>query len=181
MCFARLCALLAAAAWAAAAAPAPGRDGSEAGDGAARAAAAFELQDQFGASHAVRFPRAAVSVVMLADREGSEQLEAWIRPLCTRYPNGGVDLLGVARLDAVPRALRPLVRALFRRNSAYPVMMDWTGDVTEAYDGAEGRATLVVIDRAGRIQHRVDGPANERALEDCCRRIDDLLVAPAAE
>jgi hypothetical protein len=39
----------------------------------------------------------------------------------------------------------------------------------------------VVIDRAGRIQHRVDGPANERALEDCCRRIDELLVAPAAE
>ena len=61
----------------------------------------FDLQDQFGKLHQVAFPKARVSVLTLADRAGSEQLEGWVRPLYERYRDT-IDIHGVAKLDGVP-------------------------------------------------------------------------------
>lgn len=136
--------------------------------------AGFELQDQYGARHRVAFPRQRISVLVFADREGSEQLESWVRPLYERY-RGAIDIHGVAKLAGVPPPLRPVLRAIFRRAVEYPVMMDWTGRVSEEYAYEACRVNLVVVSPAGRVEYRFNGAATPAELDQCFARIDGLL------
>jgi hypothetical protein len=142
----------------------------------------FELRDQYGTLHQVAFPKERVSVLAFADRVGSEQLEGWVRPLYERYRDT-IDINGVAKLAGVPAALRGMLRAIFRRNLKYPVMMDWTGAVSADYSCEARVANVVVLSPAGRIEYRFNGKANRAELKQCFERIDGLLgtSAPRAE
>jgi hypothetical protein len=144
--------------------------------------AGFELRDQFGTRHQLSFPRDRISVLAFADRAGSEQLEGWVRPLYERYRDT-IDIRGVAKLAGVPAPLRPVLRAIFRRALEYPVMMDWTGRVSEDYAYEARRVNLMVINPAGRIEYRFNGAATPTELQQCFERIDGLLgsSAPRAE
>ncbi|MDZ4198803.1 MAG: hypothetical protein U1E27_05890 [Kiritimatiellia bacterium] len=136
----------------------------------------FRLQDQFGTWHDVGFPRDRVIVLALADRQGSDQLEGWIDPLVERYPDR-IDLQGVARLAGVPSLMRPALRALFRRALDQPVMMDWTGIVSDDFRYQQGVVNLLVITPAGRIDYRFNGVASPEELIRCFESIDRILEA----
>lgn len=138
----------------------------------------FELQDQFGTQHQITFPQNRISVLLFADREGSQQLEGWVKPLYERYRDA-IDIQGVARLVGVPPPLRPVIRAIFRRLFAHPVMMDWTGHVSDHFAFESGRVNLLVISPAGQTEYRINGPATPALLEQCYARIDTLLGASA--
>ncbi len=141
----------------------------------------FELHDQFGRLHVVRFPRTRVGVLVLADRRGSEQIEGWIGPIYARY-RGAVVIEGVARLQGVPEVLRGWIRAMFRRHVPdHPVLLDWSGEVFDRYGGRPGVANVMVLRPDGAIEHRYDGAATPEALEACFRRIDRLLGSPGAD
>jgi hypothetical protein len=140
--------------------------------------AGFELRDQFGTRHQLSFPRDRISVLAFADRAGSEQLEGWVRPLYERYRDT-IDIHGVAKLAGVPAALRGMLRAIFRRNLDYPVMMDWTGAVSTNYNYEARVANVVVLSPAGRIEYRFNGKASPAELKQCFERIDGILGTPA--
>ncbi|MBX7259709.1 MAG: hypothetical protein K1Y02_25360, partial [Candidatus Hydrogenedentes bacterium] len=108
-------------------------------------AAEFTLEDQFGKAHTYAFPKDKVSVLLFADREGSEQIEGWVRPLYDKYRNA-IDVDGVALLKGVPEWMRGTVRFLFRKQAAHPVMMDWTGETTEQFDCRAKVASVFVVD-----------------------------------
>jgi hypothetical protein len=135
----------------------------------------FELRDQYGETHEVVFPGSRVSVLVFADRKGSEQLEDWVRPLFRRYRDE-IDIRGVAKLKGVPRLLRPTLRSVFRKQVPYPVMMDWTGDVSQDYQYEARVANVIVLCSAGQIAYRFNGQADPAALKKCCDRIDKLLA-----
>jgi hypothetical protein len=137
----------------------------------------FELEDQHGRRHQVEFPKARVTVLTLADRAGSDQLEGWVRPLYERYRDA-IDIHGVAKLAGVPTPLRPMLRALFRKGVDYPVMMDWTGEVSTNCNVEARVANLMVICPAGRVDYRFNGPASPEELRRCFARIDALLSRP---
>lgn len=139
----------------------------------------FELQDQFGTEHAVVFPSDRVSVLVFADRKGSGQLEDWVRPLYKRYRDD-IDIRGIAKLKGVPRLLRPTLRTIFRNRLPYPVMMDWTGDVSEDYQYEAMLANVVVLCSAGKIEYRFNGQADPAELKKCFERIDRLLAEAEA-
>lgn len=142
---------------------------------AARAAApGFVLQDQHGRTHEVRFPQDRVCVLAFADRAGSEQLEGWVRPLYGRYQEA-ITIRGVAKLAGVPALLRPALRAIFRKNVEYPVMMDWTGAVSKDFNYEANVANVLVLGPDGRIAFRFNGPVSEAALQACMERIDQLM------
>ncbi|MBN1269295.1 MAG: hypothetical protein JXB04_06900 [Kiritimatiellae bacterium] len=138
----------------------------------------FKLQDQFGRQHQVVFPGARISVLAFADRAGSEQLEDWVRPLYERYRDA-IDIRGVAKVAGVPPVLQPVLRALFRRRLDYPVMMDWSGEVSTDYHYHAGEANVMVLSPAGRIAYRFNGRATPAELKACFARIDGLLAASA--
>lgn len=138
----------------------------------------FRLKDQYGRRHELVFPAPSVSVLAFADRAGSEQLEGWLRPLYERYGDA-IHIRGVARLAGVPGLLQPMLRGLFRRKVDYPVMLDWTGDVSTDYRYEAGEANVLVLSPAGRVVYRFNGRATESELRVCFARIDGLLKGAA--
>lgn len=146
-------------------------------ESAARRVKPFTLEDQFGASHSYSFPRTRVSVLLLADKEGSKQVESWVVPLHERY-DGQVDIHGVAELSAVPELMRGIVRFFFKRNSERPIMMDWEGAVTESFDSKPGLVNIYVVDTLGRIVCERSGEATMDTLADVTATVDRLLANP---
>ena len=120
----------------------------------------FELTDQYGVVHAFAFPRAKLSVLFVADQRGSDQVEAWTKPLRARFGDT-IDIDGVADVSAVPGPLRGLIRGKFKKKIPHPVMMDWGGQVSTALGCQKNKVSVLLVDRDGRIRHRAVGEATE--------------------
>lgn len=134
----------------------------------------FALKDQFGNELAYKFPREKVSVLAIGDKEGSEQLEAWIRPLVERYGDK-VDIHGIAELSAVPGIAKGVVRNIIKKKSKYAVMLDWSGDVSKSYNFQKDKANIILIDKNGSIVAKQIGTADGSKLEHFYKEIDSLL------
>lgn len=76
----------------------------------------FELTDQNAVTRNYRFPKAKVTAMIVADREGAEQLEPWIRKIYSRYEKR-IDIDGVADVSMIPKPFRGMVSAAFRKRS----------------------------------------------------------------
>jgi hypothetical protein len=137
-------------------------------------AAPLVMEDQHGDPRVLTFPRPEVSVLLIADRQGSSQLEPWIEALYDRYEDD-VAIEGVALLKGVPRPMRRMVRFLFRRGVPHPVMLDWTNKSAERYSFVAHKPNVFVITRDGRIHLRIHGPSSEENLARCFSGIDELL------
>jgi hypothetical protein len=131
----------------------------------------FELNDQHGQPHHYRFPKTNLSFVAVADRKGSTQIDAWVRPLKQRYGTK-IDIDGVADVSAVPRLLRGMVTGKFRKTMDYPVMLDWTGTVCRQFAYRNGQVNVFALDRQGKILNRWAGPANEKTLRELFAELD---------
>jgi hypothetical protein len=153
----------------------PRRNGGKARAAGKSRARAFRLADQYGATHDFGFPRRRVSVLLFADYAGSDQLEAWIRPLYERYRER-IGIYGVAELSIVPGFMHGLVRTVIRKRLDYPVMLDWQGDVARDYAYEKRQANLVVIDTHGRIVLRVVGRVDAAKLAHVTAQLDRLLT-----
>jgi hypothetical protein len=139
----------------------------------------FVLSDQFKKQQPQLFPKEKVSIFVLADRKGSDQLEDWVTPFYKRY-EARVDICGVANMKGLPKVLRPMLRGIFKMEINHPVMMDWTGNVCEALAYRQGVADIVVADREGRVVHRVSGEATQEKLQACYAAIDRLTAEAGA-
>ena len=154
-------------------------DGMQAASAATAHAAGFTLEDQFGKSHTYQFPKEKVSVLLFADREGSEQIEGWVRSLYAKYRDM-IDVDGVAMLKGVPELMRGTIRFLFRKQVDRPIMMDWSGETTEQYDCHVKEASVFVIDTQGRIVFSTYGKATDRQIEEVANAVNDLLQSAGA-
>lgn len=139
-----------------------------------REATAFELKDQYDKLEKYRFPNGRVTVLTFGDRKGASQIEGWVRPLWDRYESR-IDQKGVAVLSSVPSFARGVVRRIFKTRVKYPVLLDWSGDVSKAYGYQGGSAVLYVIDKQGRIVLSLTGVADNARLDKVYRQIDKLL------
>lgn len=135
----------------------------------------FELEDQYGEAHSYQFPKARISVILVADHPGSDQLEAWITVLRGQFSEDQVDIDGIAEMSKVPRMMRGMVRSRFRREMEYPVMLDWTGAVTALFQFKEEVANVYVIDRNGKVVQHLSGEATEEGLKSLIQTIQKLL------
>lgn len=138
----------------------------------------IELSDQFEVPHTLRFPHTNVVVLTLADHKGSKQVEGWVRPLKERFPQQ-LTLAGVADVSKVPAWLRGRVRAGFREQMPYPVMLDWKGTVCRHFAYERGDVNVLLLDRSGALRLRLTGPATAEALARLTQAIEGLL-APSA-
>ncbi len=163
---------------------APGDDKNTAENAAARkddkdaveTAPEFTLEDQFRKSHTIAYPADKASVFVLADKEGSKQVEAWVRTLYDAFQDR-VNIHGIALLKGVPSALRPTIRYLFKKQVNYPVMLDWEGTVTESFAFKPGQACVFVVNMDGSIVLSEYGPADTARGE---RVLSALLLASAS-
>ena len=139
-------------------------------------AAAFEfsLRDQHGGERGFDFPMERAAVLLIADRKGSGQLDAWVRPLYDRYGDA-IRIEGVAHLEGVPRLLRGVVTRIFRDRMKYPVMLDWSGEVSTKLESRPDVANVLIVEPDGGIPLRLSGAATEELLVRCYRALDGLL------
>jgi hypothetical protein len=142
--------------------------------GSASKAPSFVLEDQYGRTHGYKFPREKVSLLAFGDRQGAEQIESWIRPIYQRYEKR-IDIFGVADVSAVPPFLRGLVRGAFQNKLDYPVMLDWSGEVSKSYAYRSGKANIFLVDRRGQIVLIKTGAATATDLDHIYQKLDKLL------
>lgn len=134
----------------------------------------FELKDQYGNSQAYRFPNGRVNVLIFGDRKGSGQIEAWVRPLYERYQDR-INIKGIAALSSVPSFARGMVTRIFKSQVKYPVLLDWTGGVTQSYGYEAGKANVFVVGPSGEILLRINGTATSQGLEQVKSHISRAL------
>ena len=135
----------------------------------------FELTDQHLNLRSYRFPKTRVTVMTIADYKGSDQLAPWIQQLHDRYYKK-IDIDGVADVSNVPKPLQGFLRATFREQLAYSVMLDWDGTVVRQFAYRRGVANIYVIDRRGRIVNQTTGPVSIGALLLIARAIDHAIL-----
>jgi Glycosyl transferase family 2 len=112
--------------------------------------AGFELPDQFGTNHAVIFPRPQPLVLIVADRKGSEQIDAWVMALKARYGRR-LELAGVADVGGAPAWVRGMIRKSFRKKYPYPILLDWSGRLPASLHCQKDVANIFLLDPAGRV------------------------------
>ena len=140
--------------------------------------AAFALPDQYDDLHRISFPATQVTVLTVADRKGSEQIDGWMAPLRERYA-GTIAITGIADMSRAPRLLRSMLREKFRQHFKYPVMLDWDGAVSRDFHYQKDKANLFVIDREGRVTGHFTGATNEAVLRALFADVDLALSKPS--
>lgn len=140
----------------------------------AQTASDFTLEDQFGNEIAVKFPSNRPVVLVFGDRDGSKQVEGWVRPIYTKFTDR-VYIFGIAELSAVPWAVRPVVRRLIKSKSKNPVMLDWTGNVSKSYGYEKDKANVFIVAKNGKITAVKRGAATNSLLEEIYKEIQKNL------
>jgi hypothetical protein len=79
----------------------------------------------------------------------------------------------------VPRLMRGLVRAFFRGQLQYPVMLDWSGSIANLYHYQPGQANVFVIDQNGSIVLTVLGAVNDNKLTAVLTSLEQLIKGEA--
>jgi cytochrome oxidase Cu insertion factor (SCO1/SenC/PrrC family) len=134
----------------------------------------FTLLDQFGTRHEFKFPRTKPTVLAVADKKGSEQIEGWAHPLAEQFGEQ-IDIPGLADVSAVPRPLRGMVQSKFKKAMTQPVMLDWEGRISSGFKYTKGQANVYLIAPDGRVLHHLAGKAEAGKLADLAARIEALL------
>ncbi len=134
----------------------------------------FELTDQNSQPRRYFFPKSKVTVMTVADYKGSGELAPWIQKVHDRYQKK-IDIDGVADVSNIPKPLHAVIRAAFRKQLAYSVMLDWEGTVVRQFGYKKNTANIYVIDRGGRIVKRISGPVSDAAEHELTREIDRAI------
>lgn len=126
--------------------------------------APFSLKDQYGTLHSISFPRTNLTVLTVADRAGSVQVDSWIIPLKKHYGQR-ITIIGVADVDKIARPFRGLVRARFKKEWSYPLLLDWEGEISKSLGCGKNQVNLFAIHTNGVILWHGSGFANEGTLK----------------
>ncbi len=142
-----------------------------------RAPALIQLRDQFDAPQTLSFPATNIIVLTIADKKGSEQIDAWVAAIKKQFGQR-IEIRGIADVSSVPRWLREMVRKRFQKVQTHPVMMDWSGETVKAITYVPGVANVLVLDKRGQILKRLIGAANDKSIQDLRAAIDLALSGP---
>lgn len=134
----------------------------------------FGLKDQNDRYTEVAFPSDRPVVLIFGDRKGSGQIEGWSTPLGKRY-DGKAYIFGIASLSGVPSYARGLVRRLIKRQTAYPVLLDWGGKVAGPLGYQKEKAMVVVVAKNGTVLTTRYGAATTSELNSVNAEIDRQL------
>lgn len=137
--------------------------------------ACIELHDQYDAPQKLSFPTTNITVLTIADRKGSEQVDGWIAALKPRY-SGRIDLRGLADVGGVPGLLHGNIRRRFQETRRYPVMMDWSGKVCYRLGYQPDLANILILGRDGSVLGRFTGGAVETNRTAAFDALDKALL-----
>ena len=110
----------------------------------------IELEDQHEKRHAISFPATAPVFLAVADRAASEPMKVWTSR-CKQEFGTNVVYIGIADVRKVPGFLRGFIRGKFQKAYPHPVLMDWSGKVSERLQAHEGVPNVFVLSKSGEV------------------------------
>ena len=147
---------------------------------ATNAPACIELRDQFDSPQKLAFPTTNLTLLTIADKKGSAQVDGWIAALKPRY-SGSIAIRGLADVGGAPGFVQGRIRKGFQELRRYPVMLDWSGKVCAQLGYKKDEANILVLDRNGRIHARFTGVATAVAVAEAGVVLDKLLSNPPGQ
>lgn len=135
----------------------------------------IELRDQYDAPQKLIFPTTNVTLLTIADKKGSEQIDGWIAALKPLYADR-IEIRGLADCGGAPRFVQGRIRRKFQGLRKYPVMMDWSGHVCAQFGFQPDSANILVLGRDGAIQARFVGAATVSAIAEASAALDRILA-----
>jgi hypothetical protein len=140
----------------------------------------MQLEDQHARAQSIQFPRERPGFLVIAGRHGTGEISKWVKPVRATFGES-VDIIGLADVHGIPGIFRPAVRAMVKKGSEWPVLMDWTGETVGAIFMPGADIEVLVLSKTGQILTRVAGPVTEDGLQKVKERLAALVpkTAPA--
>ncbi len=142
----------------------------EAADVSTNAPISFHLVDQFGDPKTCDYPKAKITVLVVADRKGCESIDGWIEPIKKQYGTR-IDLLGLADLPDVPHFIRGMVVSKFKRKTPHAIGLDWNGEISRALGATKEEPNVFIMDTKGFQLLHFSGVATDQALSNVVQTI----------
>ena len=136
----------------------------------------IQLDDQFGTTHRIQFPRQQMTLLTIADDKGAPALNPWLDAFKKRYGTN-VHYVGIAQVKAVPRPLRSFVASKFKKKYTYPVLLDWSGDTVRPFAPKPAEPNIYLLSPTGTLLHKAHGPLTQAALDE----FPDIPASPSGE
>lgn len=134
----------------------------------------FGLKNQNDQYTEVNFPSDRPVLLIFGDRKGSGQINGWSQPVYAKYSNK-VYIFGIASLSGVPSYARGMVRRLIKRQTSYPVLLDWGGTVAGGLGYEKNMALVVLVEPDGTVARKWSGAATNAEIQALNAEIDKLL------
>ena len=136
--------------------------------------APISLADQYGTDRRCDFKGNRLTVLTIANRQGFEQIGAWVLAVKERYGTK-VDIEGIADVSAVPGPLRAMIRKKLKARVEYPIMLDWSGEVIRRFDLSKNVANVFLVGDRGKLLLTMHGLPDKTKLEKLFSAIDSGL------
>ena len=137
----------------------------------------FKLENLSGVQESVQFPRTRFMIITVANAQGSDDLNNWVTPLKDRYPYT-VDFYSVIELSSVAAQDRSNARSIVAQTQVVdtPVLLDWTGRVSEAFEAEANVVNVYAINPQGRIIAEGHGMADLEKLKAFAETVDSAVA-----
>jgi hypothetical protein len=131
------------------------------------------LQDQFDKTHQVTFPTSKPVFVAIADQDAAKPMKLWIEASKQQFGTN-VTYIGVADVRKVPAFLRSFIRKKFKEAYSYPVLLDWSGTLTQAFNAKSGVPNIYLLSRDGKNLATEVGEVTEKKLQRIGSALNEL-------
>jgi len=121
--------------------------------------------DQFQNEHDFEFPAERVRILTANGKAGANQVQSWTIPLRKEFGER-IRIFSVADLTTVPRFLRNHFRRQFQADWKQPVILDFTGAITDLLPMDPDHVIVLLFDRNGTVRYANAGPADAVKLEE---------------
>ncbi len=114
---------------------------------------AFHLEDQFGRERDHEAYTGVALIVVVGNRQGARGVALWTAALRDVIgEERDIEVLPVADLGGVPRALRRMVRRVLPRNQLHWCVIDWDGQLGAKVRGEHGPIVVAVYGVDGALK-----------------------------
>jgi len=134
----------------------------------------FNLQDQAGVSHSVRFPRNRPLFIVAATRSGTGKIASWVKPVMDVFGDR-VEILGLADVRNVPSVFHGAIRMMIKDGTQWPVLMDWNAKVVPNLCSPDFSIEVFVIDEKGNVRLCLAGAPSSEDLPKVIAELNGIL------
>lgn len=137
-------------------------------------APAFKLSDQFGKVWDSAALKNNVVVLIAANKESGRDMDPWVSKIKAKYLNK-VQLIGLMDLHSIPGIARGIARSRIRKETSEPLMLDFGGEVSKAYQVNSKSPVVVVIDKDWTVKAVSNSEYSDKSFNIIANAIDTSI------